>query len=317
MTYEKTDAGRQTLANRQSDLPRPLRTLLLLVDGARSEAELLGMLGGNGLDSQAFASLLERGLIRAVPTPTSAAAAPPSAPADGADARAPKPTPTSTPAAAPEPKPAPRLTAFAKLGQGLRAALESRSDSPREISAGLAEIIKCAAIADPELFAWLERHVDDLRTQQQHAVAHAVQRIQQLRDQIEVEDRQLQRSPSPLEFGMALGHVVESVLGFGRYLHGEAIGLGMLLAADLGQSLGLQSAESAERLRRLLQGAGLPMSPPRAPLDRWLELLPLDGATGAQHMRCVLLRELGAPLNQTVPREQVLRTLERSGALSA
>ncbi|MHB1669285.1 3-dehydroquinate synthase family protein, partial [Thiomonas sp.] len=226
-----------------------------------------------------------------------------------ADARA--------PAAAPEPKPAPRRTAFAKLGQGLRAALESRSDSPREISAGLAEIIKCAAIADPELFAWLERHVDDLRAQQQHAVAHAVQRIQQLRDQIEAEDRQQHRSPSPLDFGMALGHVVESVLGFGRYLHGEAIGLGMLLAADLGQSLGVQSAESAERLRRLLQSAGLPMTPPRAPTARWLELLPLDGETGAQHMRCVLLSELGAPLNQAVPREQVLQALERSGALAA
>ncbi len=308
MTYEKTDAGRQTLANRQSDLPRPLRTLLLLVDGARNEAELLGMLGESGLDSQAFATLLERGLIRALPS--QAAAAPP--PTTAAEARGPRAT-----LAAAEPKPAPRFTAFAKLGQGLRAALESRSDSPREISAGLAEIIKCAAVADPELFAWLERHVDDLRAQQQHAVAHAVQRIQQLRDQIEAEDRQQHRTPSPLEFGMALGHVVESVLGFGRYLHGEAIGLGMLLAADLGQSLGLQSAESAERLRRLLQGAGLPMMPPRAPTDRWLELLPLDGETGAQHMRCVLLRELGAPLNQTVPREQVLQTLERSGALAA
>ncbi|SCC95511.1 hypothetical protein THIX_90280 [Thiomonas sp. X19] len=303
MTYEKTAAGRLTLANRQSDLPRPLRTLLLLVDGAWSEAELLGMLGASGLDSQAFAKLLERGLIQTVPTQASAAVAP--ALTARADARA--------PAAAPEPKPAPRRTAFAKLGQGLRAALESRSDSPREISAGLAEIIKCAAIADPELFAWLERHVDDLRAPQQHAV----QRIQQLRDQIEAEDRQQHRSPSPLDFGMALGHVVESVLGFGRYLHGEAIGLGMLLAADLGQSLGVQSAESAERLRRLLQSAGLPMTPPRAPTARWLELLPLDGETGAKHMRCVLLSELGAPLNQAVPGEQVLQALERSGALAA
>ena len=309
MIYEKTDAGRQVLTTHQADFPRSLRTLLLLVDGTRSDTELLALLAGRGADLQAFTALRERELIREVPAPLA-----PSAPRLDAGNGAASTLPS---AATPQAKPATRTSAFAKLSQGLRAALESHADSPREVSAGLAEIIKCAAVADADLFAWLERHVDELRAQQQPAVTHAVQRIQQIRDRIEAEDRQQGRSPSPLDFGLALGHVVESILGYGRYLHGEAIGLGMLLATDMAQALGLQNAASAERLRRLLQSAGLPMAPPRAPTARWLELLPVDDAAGAAHMRCVLLRDLSTPLSQAVPREQVLQVLERAGALSA
>jgi hypothetical protein len=281
---------------------------LLLIDGTRRDTDLLALLASSGADLQAFAALRDRNLIREVPQQLAA-----SAPRLGAD----NDTSSTFPSAAmPQAKPAPRTSAFAKLGQGLRAALESHADSPREVSAGLAEIIKCAAVADAELFAWLERHVDELRAQQQPAVAHAVQRIQQIRDRIETEDRQQRRSPSPLDFGLALGHVVESILGYGRYLHGEAIGLGMLMATDVAQALGLQNAASAERLRRLLQSAGLPMAPPRAPTARWLELLPMDGEVGNEHMRCVLLRDLSVPLSQAVPREQVLQVLEHAGALA-
>jgi hypothetical protein len=271
MIYEKTPDGRQALLTRKPELTRPQRILLLLIDGNRNEVELLRLLASSQLDAQAFTQLQQLGLI------TAASSTNTSQPRQQTP-RVPQTTGDSETGIE---KPVRKLSPLARIGQGLLAALQPREQPPREISAGLAEVVKCAAVADARLFAWLKDHIDELRSNQPQAVTHVVQCVTQLRGEIETQDRQLRRSPSPLAFGVSLGGVIESILGYGHYLHGEAIGLGMLLATEIGQIVGVQTEPSAKRLKELLQRCGLPLQLPQLAVARWLELLPVD-RTGRQ-----------------------------------
>ncbi|MDE2129059.1 MAG: hypothetical protein KGJ74_05275 [Betaproteobacteria bacterium] len=304
--YEKTETGRQALQTRDPDLTRPLRNLLLMIDGNKSDADLHALLSASGVDLGSFDALQQHGWIRARTVVHESA--------PGAEG----PATTVDPAARQrraDPKPEPRQSAFSRLGQSLRTAIGPREQSAREISAGLAEVIKCAAVADAELFAWLEHHVQDLLAQQPQAVTHAVQRIQQLRSDIEAEDRVQRRSPSPLEFGMPLASVIESILGYGRYLHGEALGLGMAVAVEISHELGMQTTASAQRFMTLLRNTGLPMDLPQAPVDRWLELLPVQNDGSSGHMSLVLLQDVGQPVSKSVPRTLIMDILDRAGTL--
>jgi 3-dehydroquinate synthase len=199
----------------------------------------------------------------------------------------------------------------------MRSMLQAQQESPREVSAGLAEVIKCAAVGDAEFFAWLESQLDALRARESTAVAHAVQRFPELRAQIESQDRKLQRAPSPLSFGTRLGGVIESLVGYGQYLHGETVGLGMWLSTALGEDLGVQSPASAARLRDVLVRAGLPTRLPRVAAARWLELLPVDRDGPQGMLELVLLEEVGRPQVRRVPPSAVLEALDKAGALSS
>ncbi len=322
-TYRKTDNGRQALSTRQPPLSRPMRNLLLLIDGQRSDEALLSMLSSPDLTPGSFEQLRELGLIAAISAGAMPPAQAPSAPAapagfePPASAPAPAPTPTPAPAdagAAPQGR---RPSAFARLGQGVRAMLQAQQESPREVSAGLAEIIKCAAVGDAEFFAWLESQLDALRARESSAVAHAVQRFPELRAQIEAQDRQLQRAPSPLSFGARLGGVIESLVGYGQYLHGETVGLGMWMATALGEDLGVQSPTSAARLRDVLVRAGLPTRLPRVAAARWLDLLPVDRSGPQGMLELVLLEDVARPQVRRVPPSAVLEALDKAGALSS
>lgn len=321
-TYRKTDHGRQALSTRQPPLSRPVRNLLLLIDGQRSDEALLSMLSSPDLKPDSFGQLLELGLIEAVPEGAPGAPAPvgpfevPSAPQAAAPA-APAGSAAATPAAPGGAAQERRPSAFARLGQGVRAMLQGQQESPREVSAGLAEVIKCAAVGDAEFFAWLESQLDALRARESAAVAHAVQRFPELRAQIEAQDRQLQRAPSPLSFGTRLGGVIESLVGYGQYLHGETVGLGMWLSTALGEDLGVQSPASAARLRDVLVRAGLPTRLPRVAAARWLELLPVDRDGPQGMLELVLLEEVGRPQLRRVPPSAVLEALDKAGALSS
>ncbi len=332
LTYRKTDQGRQALSTREPPLSRPMRNLLLLIDGQRSDEALLGMLSSPDLGAHSFEQLLELGLIEA-PAPDAAAEPAAQAPTTAAPAPIPAPipapaaapaapaaaAPVATPPAAEAPAAAPaarRVSAFARLGQGMRSLLQPQQESPREFSAGLAEIIKCAAVGDAEFFAWLESQLDALREREAAAVAHAVQRFPELRAQIEAQDRQLQRSPSPLSYGARLGGVIESLVGYGQYLHGEVVGLGMWLSTALGEDLGVQSASSAARLRDVLVRAGLPTRLPRVSAGRWLELLPVDRSGPQGMIEIVLLEDVARPQARRVAPSAVLEALDKAGALS-
>jgi hypothetical protein len=323
--FRKTDNGRQALSTRQPPLSRPVRNLLLLIDGQRSDEALLSMLSSPDLGPDSFGQLLELGLIEAATDGAPAGAGPGDAAPEPADAgqattRAslpPDEAALAQPAEASGAAQGKRPSAFARLSQGMRSMLQAQQESPREVSAGLAEVIKCAAVGDAEFFAWLESQLDALRARESAAVAHAVQRFPELRAQIESQDRKLQRAPSPLSFGTRLGGVIESLVGYGQYLHGETVGLGMWLSTALGEDLGVQSPASAARLRDVLVRAGLPTRLPRVAAARWLELLPVDRDGPQGMLELVLLEEVGRPQVRRVPPSAVLEALDKAGALSS
>ena len=305
--YEKTPAGREVLSTRRPELGRALRNLLVLIDGTKSDEELMALLHSNDLSLASFGQLQDLGFIAQRPgSPTVHPAS------DGVRQTAPTPAEP----AMPQGTPTRRASPFARIGQGLRSVLPSREDSPREIAAGLAEVIQCAAVADADFFRWLEGHSDELLARQQQSVAHVVQRVPELRASIEAEDRLQRRSPSPLDFGMALARVIESILGYGQYLHGEAVGLGMWLTAAIGQDLGVQSEVSSQRLRTLLQRCALPTQPPQVAAGRWLDLLPVDRAGSGAQIQFVLLEDIAKPITRLVPRAIVVEALDRAGALN-
>ena len=307
--YEKTPAGRQVLSTRQPELGRALRNLLVLIDGTKSDEELIALLNSNDLSVASFGQLEQLGFI--------AQRQGLNAGQSGSDALRQIAAAPAEPATPQQGTPARRASPFARIGQGLRSVLPSREESSREISAGLAEVVKCAAVADAEFFSWLEGHIEDLLARQQQAVAHVVQHIPELRASIEAQDRLQRRSPSPLDFGMALARVIESILGYGQYLHGEAVGLGMWLTAAIGQDLGVQSEASSQRLRTLLQRCTLPTQPPQVAAARWLDLLPVERASSGAQIQFVLLEDIAKPVTRLVPRAIVVEALDRAGALNA
>lgn len=305
--YEKTPAGRRTLSTREPQLSRVERTLLLLIDGRKSDAELLALVQGEHAPA-AFASLQSLGLIAESTQPAPEQPAPPSSPA-------PAPGVAAEPPAA-DKAAAPRGSGWSRLTQGLRSALQAREESPRERAAGLAEVVRCAAVGDAEFFAWLEANLDAVLARDAAITGTMMQRAQALRERIEIADRVQQRVPAYLDYGWTIGRVVESLFGYGRYLQGEALALGMVLATEIGAIQGIQAEDVAVRLNALLDRCGLPTRAPAAPAARWLESLPTGNAGSPGELRCVLLQEIGKPVAATVSREAMVEALERAGALA-
>ena len=154
----------------------------------------------------------------------------------------------------------------------------------REIAAGLAEVIKYAPIADDAFLGWLEAHLDALLALDAGALAHAVRRSCEIKAAIVAQDERESGLRAILNFGHTFGHAIETGLGYGEWLHGEAVGCGMVMAADLSVRLGLIDAGYAQRLARLIARAGLPTTGPALGTERYLALMrgdkkAEDGAT--------------------------------------
>lgn len=133
-----------------------------------------------------------------------------------------------------------------------------RSLPLRELRAGLAEVVKYGVIADGTLFAWLEENVEALLAGDEHALAGAVAASCRIKARVVEADEREMGARAVLNFGHTVGHAIEAATGYGRYLHGEAVALGMLVAATLSVRLGLCAPELPERLARLLVRIGLP-----------------------------------------------------------
>jgi len=164
---------------------------------------------------------------------------------------------------------------------------------PRELRAGLAEVIKVALAADPVFLGWIEAHLEALLALEPGAVAHAVRRSCELKAAIVAEDEREHGRRALLNLGHTFGHAIETAAGYGEWLHGEAVGAGMLMAADLSRRLGWIDAADVERVRVLLARAGLPVEPPRIGAARALALMGLDKKVLAGRLRLVLMRRLG------------------------
>jgi 3-dehydroquinate synthase len=165
---------------------------------------------------------------------------------------------------------------------------------PRELRAGLAEVIKYGLVDDADFLAWLELHLDELLALDGAALAHAVRRSCEIKARIVAADEREQGQRALLNLGHTFGHAIENAAGYGEWLHGEAVGIGMLLAADLSQRLGLIGATDVARVRELLRRAGLPVTAPAIGAARALELMGMDKKVLRGRIRLVLLQRLGA-----------------------
>jgi len=159
----------------------------------------------------------------------------------------------------------------------------------RELRAGLAEIIKYGPIADWAFFEWLERHAENLLARQPRALMHAVQRSCEIKAEVVARDEREGGLRAILNFGHTFGHAIEAGVGFGAWLHGEAVAAGMVLAASLSERMGLADGEVSVRLVKLLARCELPIRAPALPVERYLQLMRLDKKARGGDIRFTLL----------------------------
>jgi 3-dehydroquinate synthase len=163
----------------------------------------------------------------------------------------------------------------------------------RELSSGLAEVIKYGAIRDAPLFSWLEANMDALLAREPGALLHAIHESCRIKAEIVAADEHESGERALLNFGHTFGHAIETASGYGNWLHGEAVAAGMVIAARLSKRICGLPARDAERLRRLLTASELPTDPPRVATHKWLELMRRDKKVAAGVMRFILLEHLG------------------------
>ncbi|CAN7410429.1 3-dehydroquinate synthase [Pseudorhodoferax sp. LjRoot39] len=193
-----------------------------------------------------------------------------------------------------------------------------RTLPPRELSAGLAEVIKYGPIADAAFLDWIEAHVDALRAGDPAALAHAVQRSCEIKADVVGQDEREGGLRAILNFGHTFGHAIEAGMGYGAWLHGEGVGCGMVMAARLSQRLGLLDAGQVERLTRLVERAGLPTVGPI--LDaadnpgRYLELMRVDKKAEAGEIKFVLIDGIGRAVVRGAPDALVREVVDASCA---
>jgi 3-dehydroquinate synthase len=171
----------------------------------------------------------------------------------------------------------------------------------REIAAGMAEVIKYGPIADDGFLGWIEGHADALMALQPQALARAVRRSCEIKAQVVGADEREAGLRAILNFGHTFGHAIESGLGYGEWLHGEAVGCGMVMAADLSHRLGLIDADYALRIRRVVERCGLPVRAPALGADRYLELMRLDKKAEAGEIRFVVIESPGRAAMRPAP----------------
>ncbi len=181
----------------------------------------------------------------------------------------------------------------------------------REYRAGLAEVIKYGLIRDPSFFDWLERNIDALTAREPMAQGHAVVESVRHKAQVVAEDERERGARALLNLGHTFGHALESMTGYRRYLHGEAVAIGTVLAARLSDRLGRLERADRVRIERLLAKAGLPVElPPEIDPDALLVQMRRDKKNRAGALRLVLLDAIGAArLRDDVTDAQILRVL--------
>ena len=172
----------------------------------------------------------------------------------------------------------------------------------RELSAGLAEVIKYALLGDVQFLAWLEQHIEALRARDRATLAEAVRHCCQMKADIVGEDEKETGVRALLNLGHTFGHAIEAGMGYGAWLHGEAVAAGMVLAAETSRLLGWISEADVARVTALIERAGLPILPPDLGVDAWISHMGHDKKVEEGQLRFVLLRQLGqAVIEKGVP----------------
>jgi len=180
----------------------------------------------------------------------------------------------------------------------------------RELSAGLAEVIKHGAIIDARFFDWIEANIAKLLDRDPTALAYAIQRSCEIKADVVRQDEREGGLRAILNFGHTFGHAIEAGLGYGEWLHGEAVGCGMVMAADLSQRLGFIDEAAKIRVTNLVRAAGLPVVAPDLGADRWLELMQVDKKNEGGQIKFILLKPLGTAVIIPAPQDALLATLK-------
>ena len=182
----------------------------------------------------------------------------------------------------------------------------------RELSAGMAEVIKYGLINDPEFFVWLEGNIDGLMRREKDLMAEAIERSCADKAAIVAADEREAGQRALLNLGHTFGHAIETGMGYGEWLHGEAVGAGMAMAAEMSRQLGWLSGEERQRIDGLLRRAGLPTRPPPSMTpQRFRELMAVDKKVLGGQLRLVLLKGIGgAVISDDFPPQVLQSTLE-------
>ena len=184
----------------------------------------------------------------------------------------------------------------------------------RELRAGLAEVIKYGPIADAGFLCWIEDNLDALLARDKAVLGYAVRRSCEIKAEVVGQDEREQGLRAILNFGHTVGHAIEAGLGYGKWLHGEAVACGMVLAADLSKRMDLMPASFVERLRTLIERAGLPVRPPKLGVERYLQLMRVDKKAESGAIRFVLVEALGKAGLHAVPDTLIAEVLVAHGA---
>ena len=184
----------------------------------------------------------------------------------------------------------------------------------RELSAGLAEVVKHGAIADAEFLNWIESNASPLLACDTEAMGHAVLRSCEIKSAVVSADEREGGIRATLNFGHTFGHAIEAGMGYGEWLHGEAVGCGMVMGADLSRRLNYISDADFQRLTKIIQSMNLPTTPPKFGVGRYMELMQVDKKTEGGQIRYVVLEKIGKAQIKSVADAQVIETLSATGA---
>jgi 3-dehydroquinate synthase len=179
-----------------------------------------------------------------------------------------------------------------------------------ELSAGIAEVIKYGLIRDLPFFEWLEQNMERLRARDAEALQYAIACCCRNKAEVVAADERESGERALLNLGHTFGHAIEAGMGYGAWLHGEAVAAGMVMAADLSQRLGWIGAPDAARARRLIERAGLPVEAPRLGTEKYLQLMELDKKVVGGRIRFVLLKSIGHAVVTEAPPDLLQQTLE-------
>ncbi|MHB9131423.1 MAG: 3-dehydroquinate synthase [Armatimonadota bacterium] len=183
----------------------------------------------------------------------------------------------------------------------------------RELRTGLAEVIKYGVIWDHDFFAYLETHVDAILRQEPHAMKHLIRRSCQIKAHVVEEDEQESGLRAILNYGHTAAHAVETYTSYERYTHGEAVAIGMVVAARIAHGLGMLRAEPVHRIIRLLERYNLPTHLPKADPGVLMSLMDTDKKAVAGQLRFVLPTRIGqVEVTNDVPRDVLRRAIKES-----
>ncbi|MSQ59821.1 MAG: 3-dehydroquinate synthase [Betaproteobacteria bacterium] len=185
----------------------------------------------------------------------------------------------------------------------------------REMKAGLAEVIKYGLIWDARFFSWLEDNLGALLAKDRIALEHAITRSCEIKAEVVRQDEREAGIRAILNLGHTFGHAMEAGLGFGHWLHGEAVAAGMVMAARLSRAMGDLADADLDRILGILRRAGLPVAGPALGVPRYLELMGMDKKVEAGKLRLVLYKGIGAAhVSGDFPRHRLEAVLASPGS---